>query len=237
MFCKHCGSQLDEHTKFCSKCGNPVVSEDVLVLTSEQNQSHDHTECEKENRRNKLVGITFLLAPFLLLIGTLVVYSIVAFVAEQTVPTPNSAIALVRVVLGILGVFSVAGIFVGIPVGIIFLAKRKICSAHIDARSGKGAMSEIPAEIYGWNWGAAGLSLFWGIANGVWIVLLMFVPFVNLFLWIYLGIKGNELAWRAQPWESVEEFKRVQNNWMPWGIIAIAVPVLFMIFVMSLASR
>ncbi len=184
-----------------------------------------------------MVGVTCLVAPSLLLVGTLVVYSIIAFVAGQTVTAPNPGISVIRVLLGILGLLSVVGIFVGIPLGIIFLSKRKICSGHIDARSGKGVMSEIPAEIYGWNWGAAGLSLFWGIANGVWIVLFMFVPFINLFLWIYLGIKGNELAWRAQPWESVEQFKRVQNSWMPWGIIAMALPVLSLIFLMSLATR
>jgi len=32
-------------------------------------------------------------------------------------------------------------------------------------------------------------------------------------MWIVLGLKGNEWAWRARKWESIEQFKSSQENW------------------------
>ncbi len=81
--------------------------------------------------------------------------------------------------------------------------------------SGQGEAAVIPPEIQGWNWGAFWLSWIWGIGNNVMIALLAFiVPFWN----IYLGLKGNELAWRNKQWESVEHFKQVQKKWAVWGL-------------------
>lgn len=65
----------------------------------------------------------------------------------------------------------------------------------------------VPAEIKGWNWGAFLLSPIWSIVNQVWIGLISFVPYIGLGVAIYLGIKGNELAWKAKNWGSVKQFK------------------------------
>ncbi|MGC9208119.1 zinc-ribbon domain-containing protein, partial [Acidithiobacillus sp.] len=27
MFCKHCGSQINDNARFCSGCGNPVMNQ------------------------------------------------------------------------------------------------------------------------------------------------------------------------------------------------------------------
>lgn len=78
---------------------------------------------------------------------------------------------------------------------------------------------EVPAEIQKWNWGAFFLNWIWGIAHNVWIALLCFIPVVNLGVAIYLGLKGNELAWKAKAWESVEQFLHKQRQWSKWGII------------------
>tara|TARA_Y100000310_G_scaffold260903_1_gene270042 strand:+ start:11206 stop:11379 length:174 start_codon:yes stop_codon:yes gene_type:complete len=48
---------------------------------------------------------------------------------------------------------------------------------------------------------------------------------------IVLGIKGNEWAWRAQKWESVEKFQTSQNKWKPWGI------VFFVLILLSIISN
>ena len=29
MFCKYCGNEVAENTKFCTKCGKPIVNEAV----------------------------------------------------------------------------------------------------------------------------------------------------------------------------------------------------------------
>lgn len=35
----------------------------------------------------------------------------------------------------------------------------------------------------------------------------------------FLGVKGNELAWKSRPWSSVEAFKRNQRHWAIGGCI------------------
>ena len=84
----------------------------------------------------------------------------------------------------------------------------------------------LPAELDGWNWGAFLLSWIWGIGHSVWISFLVFASIVPVIGWvisigtmIYLGMKGNELAWQHRKFESVEQFKAVQAAWTKWGVI------------------
>jgi len=81
----------------------------------------------------------------------------------------------------------------------------------------------IPESIKGWNWGAFFLHGIWGLANKTYVALLAFVPVVNVPIMIFLGIKGNELAWKYKKWDSVEHFKAVQRNWNIAGMIAFAI--------------
>ncbi len=94
------------------------------------------------------------------------------------------------------------------------------------ALSGTPSMASttaVPPEIHGWNWGAAFLTWIWGIRFRVWISLLCFVPVVGGIWWIVLGIKGNEWAWRAGQWSSVEEFKKSQHAWAVAAIVLLVV--------------
>jgi len=98
--------------------------------------------------------------------------------------------------------------------------------------SGQGAAAVIPPEVamMGFNWGAFLLNWIWGVGNSVWISLLMwvfgflnFIPGLGLLaglgFQIYLGIKGNELAWRNRRFESIEQFRAVQATWTKWSLI------------------
>ncbi|MBM3959937.1 MAG: hypothetical protein FJ314_09265 [SAR202 cluster bacterium] len=110
----------------------------------------------------------------------------------------------------------------------------------------------LPEELKGWNWaafmwGMIGFAPIWGYLNRVWIALVLAFVWLSPFMpagWrgpmivaalvvtVYLGFKGNELAWRARRWESVDQFKRVQQSWMTWGmLIAVAQIVFYLIFV------
>jgi len=109
--------------------------------------------------------------------------------------------------------------------------------SSFDQRSGKGVASVVPEEIKGWSWGAAGLTWIWGIYHNVWISLLSFIPLVNLVMIVYLGLKGNELAWRSNKWTSVEEFKTAQGKWQTWGIIFFILGVLSFLSRLSSSSR
>jgi hypothetical protein len=88
--------------------------------------------------------------------------------------------------------------------------------------------TELPEEIDRWNWGAFLLNWIWGIGNGVFVALLVFVPVFGLVMPFVLGVRGNRWAWRKGRWDNIEHFKRVQRAWTKWAIIIwIGVIVLF----------
>lgn len=91
--------------------------------------------------------------------------------------------------------------------------------------SGEGKAAAVPAEIRGWNWGAFLLNWIWGIGNGTFIALLMFVPLVNVVMPFVLGAKGNEWAWRNRRWQSVAEFKSAQRKWAWAGLLVTLVAI------------
>ncbi len=124
-----------------------------------------------------------------------------------------------------LGFVAVAGIAIGIIFAVILFKKKELVSGVFDQRSGKGKGSVIPEEIKGWSWGAFGIPIMWGIYHRAWVtlwgLLLIGAPFILVgMLWqVYVGVKGNEWAWRKNTWESVEQFKAAQHKWKPWGIV------------------
>jgi hypothetical protein len=89
--------------------------------------------------------------------------------------------------------------------------------------SGQGASAVLPPEIRGWNWGAFLLNWIWGIGNGTWIALLMFVPLVNFVMPFVLGAMVIVWAWRNRMWRDVAHFKSVQRRWAWAGLILVAV--------------
>jgi hypothetical protein len=89
----------------------------------------------------------------------------------------------------------------------------------MDNASGQGARAQVPAEIDRWNWGAFLLNWIWGLGNGTYIALLMFVPLVNVVMPFVLGAKGSAWAWRNERWRDVEHFRRVQRTWAIWGVV------------------
>ena len=166
--------------------------------------------------RYRAWGLFLVLAP---LIGFAI--SIVAFAGSTVVGMGDAYMAarIVRVIGGLMGTVSGIGFALAFPVGIILLGiSNRLFAGAPDVRSAQGAVALVPAEIRGWNWGAAGLGWLWGVSHNVWISLMSFVPVVGLFMWIILGIKGNEWAWQSAPWQSVEQFKAAQDKWKKWGI-------------------
>lgn len=95
-------------------------------------------------------------------------------------------------------------------------------------------------QLGDWNWGAAGLTWIWGIRFNVWLALIAFVPYVGGIWWIVLGLKGNEWAWKARPWTSVDEFNRAMAPWNMWGkiffIVSLILPFVFIAWVMAFFS-
>lgn len=79
-------------------------------------------------------------------------------------------------------------------------------------------MSKDSDKIKGWNWGAFLLTWIWGVSHRVWISLLALIPGVNLIMAVYLGIKGNELAWQRNRYFSIHEFFQIQKLWIRWSL-------------------
>ena len=54
---------------------------------------------------------------------------------------------------------------------------------------------------------------------------------------VFLGARGNELAWRGKKWESVDHFIRFQKQWSTWAIrISIAFLVLALVYAVSVSG-
>jgi hypothetical protein len=86
----------------------------------------------------------------------------------------------------------------------------------------------LPPHLKRWNWGAFTLNWVWGLGNGVYIALLMFVPGVNLVMPFVLGARGNEWAWQKGDWKDEAEFLHAQKIWSRVGVGAlIGIPAFF----------
>ncbi|MBN4064392.1 zinc ribbon domain-containing protein [Dehalococcoides mccartyi] len=102
---------------------------------------------------------------------------------------------------------------------------------------------EVPAEIKKWNWAAFLMPAVWGLFSGVPLTAVLFgaiflpVPFGQLILigaGIFLGRKGNELAWRGKKWRSVEHFKAFQKQWTSWAVkLTVAVGAILIFFMLA----
>ncbi len=68
------------------------------------------------------------------------------------------------------------------------------------------------------NWSAFADPIFWGIGNKAYLSLISLVPFFGFFWAIYSGFKGNQWAWEAGNYSSLEEFEMVQSTWNRAGI-------------------
>lgn len=90
---------------------------------------------------------------------------------------------------------------------------------------------DVPNGVKGWSWGAFFLTWIWGISNRVWISLLALIPIVNIFVAIFLGLKGRELAWKARQWSDLDTFNKYQRGWNTAGFITITlIIVVFVIY-------
>jgi hypothetical protein len=112
------------------------------------------------------------------------------------------------------------------------------------AENGSGVRgAELPESLRGFNWGAFLMGPIWSLFNQVWIGLIGFISvipqipievklLITLALALYLGFKGNELAWRSKKWSSVAHFASAQRTWFIVGLAATVVfAILSIIFI------
>ena len=92
-----------------------------------------------------------------------------------------------------------------------------------------------------WNWGAFLLSWIWALGHGqvlvgILILVVGILPvigtLVDIGLVIYLGIKGNELAWNSGRFASIEQLKETERVWTKWAVILLIIGLV--LFVLSM---
>ncbi|MFA6422611.1 MAG: hypothetical protein WCV92_04395 [Candidatus Buchananbacteria bacterium] len=85
-------------------------------------------QIKKISSKNKKIGLFLLIGPIIGLIAIFIIYAIVNFIGSSmgsTVESPLLAISIITVILSFLGIICVLGVIIGIPLGIIFLLKKK----------------------------------------------------------------------------------------------------------------
>ena len=111
------------------------------------------------------------------------------------------------------------------------------------AKPTRGEEDQTPQEIQRWNWSAFILGPIWGLVHGIWWSALGFLPLLPTFrligfvvlvgVMLVLGLRGNEMAWRARQWDSAEKFLAVQQRWATWSIVfAIGALLAFIVFLL-----
>jgi hypothetical protein len=119
-----------------------------------------------------------------------------------------------------------------------------------------GNEPRLLASVKGWNWGAFFLSYLWGWYHGLrgWSIILMYYTYIldrtvlrstedwfeylilRLVPVVYLGWKGNAIAWRRRPFQSVAQFRATERVWMYWGI-GCTIPLLIVQAALAALSR
>lgn len=91
-----------------------------------------------------------------------------------------------------------------------------------------------------WNWSAFLIAPIWTLANKLekW-TLLTLIPFANIGVAIYLGSKGNKLAFPKSNIKSIDEFMVLQEKWkiLTIRILGISLMVSLIFFIFSLSSE
>lgn len=101
-----------------------------------------------------------------------------------------------------------------------------------------------PKIIRKWNWGAFTLSWIWGVCNNIYwplvIVAVNFIPYIGVLLslaiCVYLGFKGNGLAWNVAKDRDVLTFEKKQTSWDNAGKIVLICSVILGLSVGVLVS-
>ncbi len=88
-------------------------------------------------------------------------------------------------------------------------------------------------DLKGWNWGAFFLNWIWALNHKYMLGLLALVPCVGFVMAIYMGIKGNQIAWESGRFATLEEMKKCQKVWMMWGLGIFAVGCILQVLNMT----
>lgn len=224
MNCQNCGNVLSEGAKFCTTCGKPATASH----DSQPIQATPISPVEAERLYKKYGRLRWIaaLGPITVVFLIVSIWGALNFLNELS--QSSGSLKVITDIFGLIIPIIIALAVLAIPIGIILAfrynnKRNQITLVNYDQRSGQGYNSVVPDEIRKWNWGAFGLTFFWGLRFGVVSALLCLIPFVGLVWAFVLGAKGSEWAWRNNKWRSVEDFKKSRRRWNIAGIIALLI--------------
>ncbi len=98
-------------------------------------------------------------------------------------------------------------------------------------------------KLPNWNWGAFLFGWLWMLAmNPLYGIIAFLIEFFSagclaIPLIIYLGLKGNQMAWAYRSFRNRQEFDQVMKAWTIWGIIInLGWLLLIVLFYMAIAG-
>ena len=124
--------------------------------------------------------------------------------------------------------------FLSVPVSLFFLATsilfmKRFKDEPLEIWNPKGA--KFPKKYQKLNFGAFGLNIFWGAYYGNLATFLIFFPFVNLLLVLYLLLRGNLVLFRTYAFETENQFKDSLKVWNKYGKIFGFFTIMFLLYV------
>ncbi len=168
--------------------------------------------------KKKQLGLALIIVPFIALPIILGLYAVNSFVLMSGGIESVTFFRTVSLTLSLLGLLSVFGIFIGVPLGFILLAQSKRDPQNLDihskVQSDPRYASLSPDQvsyIKSPSISAFFAPLVWALTNGmITKALLCLVPFYNIYLWIMLVAQGRTWSWEEKEWTSFEEFQSRQ---------------------------
>ncbi|MFA7244792.1 MAG: hypothetical protein WC070_01260 [Candidatus Magasanikbacteria bacterium] len=238
MQCNHCDEEIKSDISICPRCNNTLKQhEKTDNIPTPPATINTDSDWYIKSKRNKVIGLLWIIVPIISLFLIPFLWAIIKFFLNSS-DTSSVYVIVFRIItfiLSLLGLVATVCILVGIPLGIVYLAKKELNpNMQYDERSGKKHDSEIPPEIRGWSWGAMFFSWIWGSYHNVWISFLSFIPLVNYIWWIVMGVRGREWAWKNDKWPSVEYFLEKQKKWDRWGLGLFLFSILVLILILIL---
>lgn len=118
-------------------------------MTEQQSQPAVQTSMQV-SKRNRKIGLLWIVGPISGLIVVFILFAVVTFVANiaqgpQADTSADVVMNLINVVLGLVGVVCMLLVPIGIIVGILYMSKKEpVGNAVYDPRSGLGAYTEVP---------------------------------------------------------------------------------------------
>ncbi len=79
---------------------------------------------------------------------------------------------------------------------------------------------------------AQSATLYWVII--FFIILVSMI--VSVYQFILLGRRANEWAWQSRKFESIKQFKAVQEEWRKWGVFLFFTPFVSFIIAVIIAT-